>query len=147
MVVTFEVVHEWMAQANVAILIGAAVLIIVSLFLERKKKWVWHGNSMMVVMIITALLVLAHMGPSFVEAVLEAVNSLDIVAVVGVIHGVIGVFALILGAGLVWVWSINESSSTGYCFSRKNLMLKILALWLVSLGFGGLYYLLHITFG
>ena len=147
MVVTFEVVHELMAQANVVILIGAAFLIVVSLFLERKKKWVWHGNSMMVVMIITVLLVLAHMGPSFVSAVLEAVNSLDIVAVVGVIHGVIGVFALVLGAGLVWVWSINESSSTGYCFSRKNLMLKILALWLVSLGLGGLYYLLHITFG
>jgi hypothetical protein len=75
--VTFDVVHEWMAQTNLVILFVALGLIGLSLYLENKHKWVWHGNSMMVVMLITLLLVIAHMGPSFVSTVLEAIAAFN----------------------------------------------------------------------
>jgi hypothetical protein len=147
MVVTFDEVHEWMAQANLVILLGVVALVGLSLFLERKKKWVWHGNSMIVVMLVTALLVIVHMVPSFVKAAAEALSGFDIVAISGVIHGVIGAVAFFSGAWLVWVWAIGESSDTKFCAPRKKLMWKILALWFLSLGLGVLYYLLHISFG
>jgi hypothetical protein len=146
-VVTFDEVHEWMAQANLVILFGVVALVALSLFLERKKRWVWHGNSMIVVMLVTALLVSVHMLPSFVEAATEVISVFDIVAISGIIHGVIGAVALFLGAWLVWVWAIGESSETKFCAPRKKLMWKILALWLLSLGLGTLYYVLHINFG
>jgi hypothetical protein len=145
--VTFQIVHEWMAEANIVIFVGALCLVGLSIYLERKKKWVWHGNSMMVIMLITVLLVIAHMGPSFVSALSETIATLNFVALSGVIHGLIGAVAVVLGAWLVWVWAINESSSTAFCAPRKKLMWKILALWLLSLGLGALYYILHISFG
>jgi len=136
-----------MAQANLIILLVTLALIGLSLVLERKKKWVWHGNSMMIVMIITALLVIAHMGPSLISATTEAIKTQNGIALAGVIHGVIGALGLFFGVWLVWVWSINESSNTQFCAPRKKLMWKILAIWLLSLVLGGLYYLLHLTFG
>lgn len=145
--VTFIVVHEWMAQANLVVLFVALGLIGLSLYLKKKHKWVWHGNSMMVVMLITVLLVIAHMGPSFVSAVSETVATFNFVALSGVVHGLIGAVAILLGAWFVWVWAINESSSTTFCAPRKKLMWKILALWLLSLSLGSLYYILHIIFG
>jgi len=145
--ITFETVHEWMAQANIIILLVAMGLIGLSLYLEKKNKWVWHGNSMMVIMLITVLLVIAHMGPSFVSVVSETVAEFNFVALSGVVHGIIGAITIVLGAWFVWVWAINESSSTTFCAPRKKFMWKILALWLLSLGLGGLYYVLHISFG
>jgi uncharacterized membrane protein YozB (DUF420 family) len=145
--VTYDVVHEWMAQANIIIILAALLLIGASLYLEKKRRWVWHGNSMMIVMLITVLLVIAHMGPSFVRAVNETITEFNYTALAGVIHGLVGAAAVALGVWLLWIWAINESSSTQYCAPRKKRMWKILALWLLSLALGVLYYLLHITFG
>jgi hypothetical protein len=144
---TYAQVHEWMAQANLAILFGIVTLILLSLLLERKKKWVWHGNSMMIVMIVTVLLVIAHMGPSFVRVIQENIIVFNVASTAGIIHGVIGIITLVLGVWLVWVWAIGQSSETKFCAPKKKLMLKILILWLLSLGLGTLYYLLHITLG
>lgn len=145
--VTFEIVHEWMAQANIIILFVALALIGFSLYLQKKRKLIWHGNTMMVVLLITVLLVIAHMGPSFVSAVSETIEEFNFVALSGVIHGLIGVVSVALGAWFVWVWAINESSSMSFCAPRKKLMWKILALWLLSLTLGVIYYILHINFG
>ncbi len=145
--VTFEAVHEWMAQANIVIFVAVLGLIGLSLYLVKKRKWVWHGNAMMVVMLITVLLLISHMGPSFVSAAAETLADFNFVALSGVIHGIIGAFAVVLGVWLLWVWAINESSSTKFCAPRKKLMWKILVLWILSLGLGAIYYVLHISFG
>ena len=132
--ITYGEAHELMAQANLVILFGIVALVALSLFLERKKKWVWHGNSMMVVMIVTALLVIVHMGPSLVRTVTEGLSGFDMVSTMGVIHAVIGTVGILFGIWLVWVWAIDQSSETRFCAPKKKLMWKILALWLVSLG-------------
>jgi hypothetical protein len=147
LMVSYSVVHEWMAQANIIIFFGALVLIGLSLYLVKKRKWVWHGNSMIVVMLITSLLLVSHMGPSFILALNEALNTSNIIAVTGAIHGIIGAVGLVFGVWLVWVWSINESGSTQFCAPKKKLMWKILAIWILSLALGILYYVLHISFG
>ena len=146
MVATYDQVHEWMAQANVVILFVVVALVFLSLFLKRKKKWIWHGNSMIVIMLITTLLVIVHMIPSFVEAARKALNSFDIVSTMGVIHGLIGIVTLIPGIWLVWMWAMDQSGETKFCTPKKKLMRKILALWLSSLGLGLVYYILHLNF-
>jgi hypothetical protein len=144
---TYEMVHEWMAIANLVILVGVLILIGLGIFLVRKRKLVWHGNTMLVVMMITGLLVIAHMGPSFVTALSESLSGFDLVATMGVIHGVIGAISLFLGVWLVGVWAYTQSGENRFCVTRKRLMWRILALWLLSLGFGMLYYVLHISLG
>jgi len=144
--ITYEEVHEWMALINLAILVSLLMLIGLSIFLQRKKKFVWHGNTMLVVMIIVSLLTVAHMGPSLISAVLEALRGFDIVAITGIIHSIIGAVTLSLGVWLVGVWAYG-SGETSFCASRKKLMWKILTLWLTSLGIGIVYYVLHISLG
>jgi hypothetical protein len=145
--ITYVEVHEWMATANLLIMISALTLIALSMFFERKKKWVWHGNTMLLIMTITGLLVVVHMGPSLVSAIVDSLKGLDLVAVTGVIHGLIGFFALFSGLWLVAVWAYVQSGNSNFCMAKKKWMWRILTLWLLSLGLGILYYLLHITVG
>jgi hypothetical protein len=146
-IVSYEQVHEWMALANLAILIGVLLLVAFSIYLERKRKVVWHGNTMLVVVFITGLLVIAHMGPSLISVIDESTRGFDVVALSGLVHSVVGIAAFIPGVWLVGVWAYIRSSDTRYCIKRKKLMWKILVLWLLALGLGTVYYLLHITFG
>ena len=44
---------------------------------------------------VTSLLVIAHIGPSFIRAVTEALSSFNFVSTMGFVHGVIGVITLI----------------------------------------------------
>jgi hypothetical protein len=146
-IVSYDQVHEWMAQANLVILVGVLLLVIFSIFLERKRKMIWHGNSMLLVVIITGLLVIAHMGPSLISVIGESVRRFDVVATAGIVHSVVGTAAAILGAWLVGAWAYIRSSDTVYCAKRKKLMQKILVLWVLALGLGALYYVLHISLG
>jgi hypothetical protein len=143
-IASFDQVHEWMAQANLVILIGVLLLVGLSIFLEKKRKWIWHGNTMLLVVMITGLLVIAHMGPSLVRIFGE---EFDVVALAGIVHSIFGIVAVVLGIWLVGMWAYVQSSKTRYCEERKKLMRKILVLWLIALGLGALYYVLHISLG
>ena len=145
--VTYNEVHEWMSQANLIILVAVlSLLIILSIFLQRRKKFVWHGNTMMVVVMIATLLTIAHMGPSFVRVVAEMLEGFNVVALLGVVHGVIGLVTISLGIWLVGKWALGESSETRFCAPRKKLMWEILTVWIIALGLGIAYYPLHLIF-
>jgi hypothetical protein len=113
-----------MAQANLVILIGVLLLVGLSIFLEKKRKWIWHGNTMLLVVMITGLLVIAHMGPSLVRIFGE---EFDVVALAGIVHSIFGIVAVVLGIWLVGMWAYVQSSETRYCAG------KILVLWLLAL--------------
>ena len=145
-IVTYDEVHEWMAFANLLIQIIIVLLIALSLLLKRKKKFVWHGNVMLVAVLINGVLVLGHMGPSLIYLLRQEVPALDPVALVGLFHGIVGSVGEFLGVWLVGTWAYVQSE-TKYCVKRKKLMRIILAFWVFALGLGLLYYLLHITWG
>ena len=145
-VVSYYEVHEWMAFANLVIQIAVLLLIGLSLFLKRKKKFAWHGNVMLVAVLITGVLTVAHMGPSLIYLLRAEIPLLDPIALVGLFHGIIGVVALFLGIWLVGTWAFIQADIK-YCIKRKKLMRVILAFWMLSLGVGILYYLLHIVWG
>jgi uncharacterized membrane protein YozB (DUF420 family) len=135
-----------MAFANLVIQIIIFLLILVSLLLKRKKQFVWHGNVMLVAVLINGLLLVSHMGPSLIYLLREEIPVLDPIALVGLFHGVIGAVAEFLGIWLVGTWAYVQAE-TKYCVQRKKLMRIILAFWVLSLGVGFLYYLLHIVWG
>ena len=146
--VSYLEVHEWMALANLVIFVAVlSMLIVLSFFLQKKRNFVWHGNLMLVVVIIAGLLTVAHMGPSLWWTISEAIKGFNIVAITGIVHGVIGLAALSIGIWLVGVWAYNQSGETRFCASKKKLMRKILTLWIMALVLGLLYYSLHLTWG
>ena len=145
-IVTYDEVHEWMAFANLVIQIAVLLLIGLSLLLKKKKMFVWHGNVMLVAVLINGVLLLSHMGPSLIYLLREEIPVLDSVAFVGLFHGIVGAVAEFLGIWLVGTWAYVQSE-TKYCIKRKKLMRIILAFWIAALALGFLYYLLHIVWG
>lgn len=146
--VTYEVVHEWMAQVNLFIFIFIlSGLIVLSIMLKKKRKFVWHGNTMLVLVIIASLLTVVHMGPSLAWVAIEALNDFNWVAFLGIIHGIIGLVTIVIGVWLVGTWAFVGSSETQFCAPKRKLMWKILTLWIVSLVLGLAYYPLHLVLG
>ena len=144
--VTYYEVHEWMAFTNLMTQIVVVLLIALSLWLKKKKKFTWHGNIMLVAVLINGVLLVAHMGPSLIYLLREEIPALDPIAFVGLFHGFIGAVAEFLGIWLVATWAFIQAEIK-YCIKRKKLMRVILAFWLFALGVGVLYYLLHIVWG
>ena len=145
---TYDEVHEWMALGNLAMFVVVLSLLIgLSFFLQRRRKFVWHGNVMLVVVMIAGLLTVVHMGPSLWWVVVEALGGLDIVTITGIVHGIVGLTALSLGVWLVGAWAYSQSGETSFCAPKKKLMLSILALWIVALVLGLIYYPLHLILG
>jgi uncharacterized membrane protein YozB (DUF420 family) len=140
---TFLEVHELMAQGNLIIQTIVLSLIVFAVVLERKKKFVWHGNVMLVAVVITGLLLVMHMGPAFYNVIKEGV-SFNGVALFGMAHGILGATALAFGLWLTVVWAYSESK-IGFCVMNKKWMMRILALWIIALGFGYAYYMIHIV--
>ena len=144
--VTFQQVHELMAQANLLIQSAVLLLIILSILLARKRKFIWHGNMMLVAVIIDGLLFISHMGPAFVSVLREGMSRLDIVTLLGMAHGVVSVVTELLGIWLVGMWAFVWSE-TSYCSKKKKWMWRILVLWSIALGLGYVYYPLHLAWG
>jgi hypothetical protein len=142
---TYTQVHEWMAQANLIVLVAVlSVLIVLSVLLQRRRKFVWHGNTMLIVIMIAALLTVAHMGPSFVRVVGETLENFNTVALIGVVHGITGLATISAGVWLVGMWTLRESQEAKFCAPKRKLMWKILTLWIMALGLGIAYYSLHL---
>jgi hypothetical protein len=135
-----------MAFANLLLQIVILLLISLSLLLKRKKKFAWHGNVMLVAVLINGLLLVSHMGPSLIYLLKAEIPALDPIAFFGLFHGIIGAVAEFLGIWLVGTWAYVQSE-TKYCVQRKKLMRTILAFWVLALSMGFLYYLLHIVWG
>jgi hypothetical protein len=147
-VLTYDEVHEWMALVNLAMFVVVLSLLIgLSFFLQKRRKFVWHGNVMLVVVMIAGLLTVAHMGPSLWWVVVEALGGLDIVTITGIVHGFVGLAALSLGVWLVGAWAYGQSGETSFCAPRKKLMRNILSLWVIALALGLIYYPLHLILG
>jgi uncharacterized membrane protein YozB (DUF420 family) len=144
--VTFQQVHELMAQANLLLQTITLLLIILGVILARKKRFNWHGNTMLVAVLIDGLMLISHMGPAVVRVVEEGASKLDVVTLLGMTHGVVGAVAEFLGVWLVGMW-VYVGTETKYCVMRKKWMWKTVILWMVSLGLGYVYYVLHIVLG
>ena len=120
-------------------------LLITGYLLKRRLKFRQHGIVMSTAVILHLSMVFYIMIPSFVLAVIPEFivkTPLNIVSVVGLIHGILGSTTAILGVWLAASWRFQKSIQG--CISRKKYMLKTLAIWITTLIFGITLYALFI---
>jgi LPXTG-motif cell wall-anchored protein len=141
-IVTPTQLHDWMQYANIIVQFGILLLLVLGLVFKKKRKYIWHGDIMLLAVIINALLLLSHMGPSLIYLPDEP----TFVTVLGIIHAAIGAVAEFLGAWIVVKWWASDSSEIKYCTTKRNLMQKTLILWVTALGLGLIFYVLHTLF-
>ncbi|HSV50230.1 MAG TPA: hypothetical protein VLH35_07925 [Candidatus Acidoferrales bacterium] len=139
-----------MASIDIYTLIGTASLIIqivvlILLFLgysyKRKLKFRQHGLAMATAVVLHLVTILAIMIPSFALAVLPQYivpQPLMLVSLVGLIHGITGIVAIVLGLYLVAAWGFRVDFTD--CFRRKKIMPITLTVWLVALILGIILY-------
>jgi membrane-associated HD superfamily phosphohydrolase len=134
-----------MSTMNTVVLIGTSSLIfqIAVLFLlfygylaKRKLNYRKHGTVMATAVALHAITIFALMIPSFAivvqpKYILAAPPSLP--SILGLIHGITGIFAFALGIWLVAAWRFRD---VGGCFKRKGFMWGTLAAWGFAMVFG-----------
>jgi cadmium resistance protein CadD (predicted permease) len=127
-----------MQYANITVQLSILVLLFLSLIIKKKRKYVWHGNIMLLAVIMNALLLLAHMGPSLRYVPDEPL----FVTVLGIIHAIIGTAAEALGLWITVPWAFGNAE-TKSCATKWKYMRKTMILWVVALGIGLVFYVFH----
>jgi uncharacterized membrane protein YozB (DUF420 family) len=127
---------------NLILQIVMLIIIGVGFFYKRAKNYRMHGSFMGVAVILHILSFTTVMGPRFRQnfnLLTTATSELGVQTIW--IHIIPGTTALILGILLVGAWAIRPSNIAG-CFRRKRIMDITITLWLISLIFGIVTYLL-----
>ncbi|NLF89478.1 hypothetical protein GX563_11740 [Candidatus Bathyarchaeota archaeon] len=120
------------------------LLLVLGYFYKRKLKFYMHGAVMAVAVALHLITVFAVMVPSFVLGVIPYYvipEPLMVISLASVIHGVLGIVAIVLGVYLVAAWAFRRNVNG--CFKRKNVMRLTISVWFASLILG---FLLYITF-
>ena len=132
-------------QVNLSLQIATLLILLAGLALKRKQKFLLHGFSMLVAVVLNALSFFVVMGPSF-YSMKDFVSShpFDELAIATLGHAALGTLAEILALGLIVLWHFQ--SSTQGCMRRKKLMKATFLLWVMALVIGiFLYTLLYTT--
>ena len=127
---------------NLLIQIITLVIIFVSFYYKKKGKIKLHATIMGTAVVLHLLSFILIMGPSFVQSFTFYSSRLDFLGVqTAWIHAIPGSLALILGTYLVLVWAV-KARDVASCYKRKRIMDATISLWLFSLLFGILTYIL-----
>lgn len=128
--------------ATVSLFFQVAIfgLLVGGYVLKKQQKFWLHGVFMLVAVVLHFGSIFAIMLPSFVLGVLPYMVSapFDLLMVVSVVHGVIGIVAPILAVWLIVSWRLRKA--TTYCVQKKKWMRVTLIVWLVALFSGFLLY-------
>ena len=133
--------HDWMQYANIIFQLIILLLLAVSLILKKKRNYVMHGNIMLLAVIMNAVVLLAHMGPSLIWLPDEP----SFVTILGIIHAIIGTTGEVLGIWITVPWGFGNSE-TKSCAAKRKYMRKTMILWLAALGIGLVFYVFHTLF-
>ena len=130
------------ADVNLIFQIVTVALIVVSLVYKNKKKFKAHAQLMGVAVVIHVLTFVAVMGPVFLADFSGFVTFISLLEVQTMwIHAVFGLIAMVLGTLIVMLWALNPKKIAD-CFKRKRVMDITIVLWLTSLVFGIITYIL-----
>ena len=127
--------HDWMQYANITIQVTILVL-------KKKRNYNLHGNIMLLAVIMNAVALLAHMGPSIIWLPDEPL----FVIVLGVIHLMIGTVTEALGIWITVPWGFGDSE-TRSCAKKRKHMRKTMILWMIAFGIGMVFYVFHTLYG
>ncbi|MCJ7423195.1 hypothetical protein MUP01_02865 [Candidatus Bathyarchaeota archaeon] len=125
-------------QANMIVQIALLVLLLVSLGLKRRHKYLLHGATMLIAVLLSVFSLLLIMLPSLFSLEIIKTQPLHILSVITLTHVAVGVLADLLALLLVASWVLQPSVQK--CARRKRLMRITLWLWLTALFVGVLFY-------
>lgn len=132
------------AQINVGLQVGLALLLSLGFIFKRRGVFFLHGAFMLIATVLNAVSFLLVMGPSllgFGRVVVDYPLSKFSMAIVA--HASLGSIAEILAIWIVGSWRLR--SETHYCIRRKRIMLATAVLWLIALSLGVLIYIFNYT--
>jgi uncharacterized membrane protein YozB (DUF420 family) len=124
-------------NASLIIQIVVLLLLFLGISYKRKLNFRMHGLVMATAVALHLVTIIVIMIPSFALAILPeyiVLQPLLLVSLVGLIHGVTGIAALVLGLYLVAAWGFRVDVKG--CFKRKQAMRLTFMVWLVALIFG-----------
>ncbi len=130
------------ATASLAIQIVVLFLLIYGYLLKKQLRFRQHGIAMFAAVVLHLATVFALMIPSFVLAIVPHFiipKFYGITSVVTLVMAVAGALAASLGVWLVASWHFHDVKG---CFKKKRIMLTTMAMWLVSLSFGIVLYII-----
>ncbi len=130
------------ATTNLSIQIVVLFLLLYGYLLKRKLKFRLHGIAMFAAVVLHLAMVFAIMIPSFVLAIVPSFivpNVYGLTSVVTLIMLVTGAVAVSLGVWLVASWRLHGLKG---CLKKKRSMLWTTILWVVSLFFGIILYVI-----
>jgi uncharacterized membrane protein YozB (DUF420 family) len=133
------------ADLNIIFQVITFALIILSIFYKNKKKFIIHGQLMLIAIVIHIISFFVVMGPVFFtdfEGFVTFVSYIEVQTMW--IHAIPGIIAMILGTFLVIMWGLNPKNLAA-CSKRKRIMDITIILWIVSLIFGIITYMLFYT--
>jgi uncharacterized membrane protein YozB (DUF420 family) len=132
------------AQINLGLQVGLALLLLSGVVLMRRGSFFLHGVFMLVATVLNAVSFFLVMGPSLVgwSSAIVAYPLIKF-SVVIVAHASLGSIAEVLAIWLVGSWRLRSGSD--YCARKKSLMLVTIVLWLIALLLGVVTYFLEYT--
>jgi len=125
------------ATTSLVIQVIVLFLLLYGYLLKRRLKFRQHGITMFAAVVLHVAMVFVIMIPSFVLAVIPhyiLLTPLEIVSVVGLLHGITGSLAILLGVWLVASWRFRKDFKG--CFNKKKIMRGTMVVWVASLLFG-----------
>ncbi|NWG10944.1 hypothetical protein HXY33_04235 [Candidatus Bathyarchaeota archaeon] len=126
----------WIADVNFVLQFVILGVLSVGLFYKQRGKFVFHGSTMLIAVVLNAVSFFLVMWPSFVAFDFTVLDSP--LKVVSLTHGILGGIAEILGLFLVVAWGVQKKMQS--CIRRKIVMRITILLWLIALVLGILLY-------
>jgi uncharacterized membrane protein YozB (DUF420 family) len=121
---------------NLVFQIGIFIVLFVSYAFKRRGKFVYHGATMLVAVVLNIISFFAVMLPSLLAS--SSTSYYGNLGIVSLSHGILGGIALILGIFLVAAWGLQRSVQS--CVKRKMIMRVTISLWFLALILGFLLY-------
>jgi uncharacterized membrane protein YozB (DUF420 family) len=134
------VISSFLSQIN--LILQIFILILLSLGMREiriKRSFLSHGRILTIAAILNLVSFLVVMGPSFLgfqSFVFEQIS--ETFSIITLAHSVFGSIAIIFSLGLVLNWRLQSSAKN--CVGKKNVMQLVMALWIIALLSGIIYY-------
>ncbi|MCL5949735.1 MAG: hypothetical protein M1490_04585 [Candidatus Bathyarchaeota archaeon] len=131
------------ATASLIIQVIVLFLLLYGYSLKRKLKFRQHGRTMAVALVLHLIMIFAIMIPSFAYAVVPSYIipfPLELISIIGLLHGIAGIAVIILGGWLVAAWHFSKEFMG--CFKRKSIMRVTITAWIAALILGIVLYIL-----
>ena len=135
--------YALIATASLIIQVIVLFLLLFGYLLKKKLKFHQHGMTMAVALVLHLIMIFAIMIPSFAIAVVPSYIipfPLELISIIGLLHGIAGILVMLLGGWLVAAWHFSKEF-TG-CFKRKSIMRITITAWISALILGIVLYLL-----